>query len=351
MSQTNFTSIKKLPSEEEMIRAMPLSDFFKKKIKSDREEIKAILENNDQRLLVIVGPCSAWPKDAVLEYAERLSVLSDQVKHRIKLVMRVYAQKSRTSVGWAGPASHSDPFGPPDLEAGMRYTRDVMIQIISMGLPVASEIVFTQADRRFIDLLAWAAIGARSSEATEHRVFVSSVDLPVGMKNPTSGHLSMWFNGVVVAQRQHNMMIDDHEVRTHGNQHAHLVLRGCNGAPNYSLDHLKAIKQHMLSVKINHPVVLIDASHDNCIINGRRDPLQQPIIILDILNQLKSNPDLRGMVKGFMIESFLRNGNQILDIENPADIDLSGLSVTDPCLGWDETEEIIHKIADVHCNH
>lgn len=347
MSQTNFTTIKKLPSEDETILDTPLSAFCKKQIRLDRAEIKAILENDDKRLLVIVGPCSAWPKKAVLEYATRLSSLNDRVKHKIKLVMRAYVQKSRTSVGWAGPASHPDPFGLPDIEAGMKYTRDVITQIISMGLPVASEIVFTQNDKSFMELLAWAAIGARSSEAPEHRIFVSGVGFPVGMKNPTNGHLSTWINSVIVAQHQHRTIIDGHEVKTHGNQYAHLVLRGCNGVPNYSMAHLREIKKHMLSAQINNPVVIIDASHDNCLINGKRDPLQQPAIILDILTSLKSNPDLRGMVKGFMIESFLRSGSQKLDAHNPTAIDLDGLSITDPCLGWEQTEETILKMVSI----
>ncbi len=347
MSKTNFTIIKKLPSDEEMNQEAPLSEFCKQQIKLDRKEIKAILNNEDPRLLVIVGPCSAWPKAAVLEYAKRLSILNEKVSPHLKLVMRVYVQKSRTLMGWAGPASHPDPFGPPDIEAGMNYTREVITNIISMGVAVASEIVFTQNNPRFLELLAWAAIGARSAEAPAHRIFASSIDVPVGMKNPTNGPLSTWLNGVIVAQHEHNTMINGHEVRTHGNQYAHLVLRGCNGMPNCSIDQLREIKQHMLSAAINNPLVLIDASHDNCLINGKRDPFQQPKIILDLIQHLKDNPDFSGFIKGFMIESFLKSGNQTLDVNHPNHMDLAGLSITDPCLGWEETETMILEMCSL----
>ena len=178
----NYTVIKKLPPVEEIIQAFPLSEKAHQRITQDRKEVKAILEGKDKRFLMVIGPCSAWPSDAVLEYAERLLKLNEQVKHALKLVMRVYIQKPRTTKGWTGPVNQPDVFSFPDIEAGVRYTRDMMVKVIEMGLPIADEVLFTHNAKGFIELLSWVAIGARSTEDQEHRIFASALDCAVGLK-------------------------------------------------------------------------------------------------------------------------------------------------------------------------
>lgn len=343
----NYTVIKKLPPLEEIVQALPLSAAAYARIKQDRLDIKNILEGNDPRLLMIVGPCSAWPKAAVLDYAKRLAGLNEQVKQALKIVMRVYIQKPRTTKGWTGPVNQPDVFSPPDIEAGVKYARDMMIKVIDMGLAIADEALFTHNAKGFLELLSWVAVGARSSEDQEHRIFASALDCPVGMKNPTHGSLAIAVNSIIAAQHPHVAVLDGDEVHTHGNLHAHLVLRGSNHAPNYSLAHLEEVKHHMDKHQIYHPSVIIDASHDNCLTDGKKDYLSQPKIVLDILNNLKTRPNLRGLVKGFMVESFIKEGRQDVNVAQPSNLDLSGLSITDPCLSWEKTESFLLQLAEM----
>jgi 3-deoxy-7-phosphoheptulonate synthase len=341
----NYTVIKKLPSVEEIMQEFPLSAAAQNRIMQDRQEVKSILEGSDKRFLMIVGPCSAWPKEAVLEYAERLLRVNEQVKHALKLVMRVYIQKPRTTKGWTGPVNQPDLFSTPDIEAGVKYARDMMVKVIEMGLPIADEALFTHNAKGFLELLSWVAIGARSTEDQEHRIFASALDCAVGLKNPTHGSLAIGINSIVAAQYPHVAVFDGDEVQTHGNPHAHLVLRGANHAPNYSVTHLEEVLHHMQKHHIHHPSVIIDASHDNCLVNGKKDHRLQPQIIFKTLKNLKARPDLRALVKGFMVEGFIKEGKQNVDTEHPELIDLGGLSITDPCLGWEETETFLLQLA------
>lgn len=342
----NYTIIKKLPAVDDMIAEMPLSDAGYEKIARDRAEVKAILEGKDPRLLMIVGPCSAWPKAAVLQYAERLLKLNDKISDRIKVVMRVYIQKPRTTRGWTGPVNQPDPFAYPDIEEGIRYTRSTMVKILEMGLPIADEALFTHNARGFLELLSWVAIGARSAEDQEHRIFASALDCAVGLKNPTHGSLAIGVNSIVAAQYPHVAVLDGYEVQTNGNLHAHLVLRGGDGRPNFSLDHLAEVQRHMAVHKVSNPAVIIDASHDNCLVNGKKDHHLQPQVIFSVLDELKKRPELAPLVKGFMVESFIKDGCQKVDPNNPAAIDLGGLSITDPCLDWPATEAMLLQLAE-----
>lgn len=337
----NYTIIKKLPPIEEVIQAIPLSVLGQQSVIQNRQEIKNILEGQDDRLLVIVGPCSAWPKEAVIEYAKRLVKLNKKVKHALKLVMRVYIQKPRTTKGWTGPVNQPDPLAYPDIELGIKYTRDMMVQVIEMGLPIADEALFTHNAVGFLELLSWVAIGARSAEDPEHRIFASAVDFAVGLKNPTQGSLAVGVNSVVAAQHSHVTVMDGYEVQTHGNPYAHLVLRGSHQGPNYSLVHLEEVKRYMNFHQVKNPAIVIDVSHDNCLIDGKKEYNKQAEVVLKISDSLKTHPDLKKLVKGFMIESFLKEGSQKIEVENPAATDLNGLSITDPCLGWEDTEKLL----------
>ena len=343
----NYTVIKKLPPPEEIIQAYPLSDKTFEKVLRDRQEVKDILEGKNNRLIIIVGPCSAWPQEAVLEYAGRLKKLSDRVTDKLKIIMRSYIQKPRTTKGWTGPVNQPDPAAPPDIEAGVRYTRAMMVKILELGLPIADEALFTHNAKGFLELLSWVAIGARSSEDQEHRIFASAIDCAVGMKNPTHGSLAIGVNSIVAAQHKHVAVFDGREVQTHGNAYAHLVLRGGNGAPNYSVADLEIVKKEMDKHKIKNPAVIIDASHDNSLIDGKKDFRRQAQIPFEVLDSIKNHPELKNLVKGFMIESFLKEGSQKVDEKHPEKIDLGGLSVTDPCLGWEHTEKLLLDLAKI----
>ncbi|MFA5855611.1 MAG: 3-deoxy-7-phosphoheptulonate synthase [Candidatus Gracilibacteria bacterium] len=342
----NFKVTKRLPSTEEIIQAFPLSDAGFEQVAKDKQEIKDILSGKDNRMLVIVGPCSAWPYEGVLKYAEKLSKLKKKVDKKLKLVMRLYIQKPRTTKGWTGPVNQPDPFSKPDIIEGIKYSRSIMVKVIEMGLPIADEAVFTHNAKGFIELLSWVAIGARSTEDQEHRIFASLVDCPVGMKNPTSGTIEIGVNSIVSAQNGHTAVFDGAQVETAGNPFAHLVLRGGIKRPNYHVEDIYHAQKLMLAHKLKNPAIIIDASHDNCKIEDKKDPLQQVNVVREVMASLSLYPDLRGLVKGFMLESFLKTGSQKVESLGKEEVDIDGLSITDPCLGWDETEKLILNLAD-----
>lgn len=338
-----YDVIKKLPSSEEIIASYPLSEAGYKSIEQHKSEIRDILSGKDKRLLMIVGPCSAWPSAAVLEYANKLLAISEKVKHALKIVMRVYIQKPRTIKGWTGPINQPDPLAGADIAKGIAYSRELMVRVIEMGLPIADESLFTHNARCFQELLSWVAIGARSSEDQEHRIFASSLDCPVGMKNPTHGSLKIGINGVIAAQHSHTVAFDGYEVRTHGNPFVHLVLRGGDGKPNYGIENITKVHQLFTESPITNPALMIDVSHDNCLVDGKKDFKAQPKIIFEILDSIKNRPELKTLVKGFMVESFIKEGNQ--NVETVTQVDMSGLSITDPCLSWESTEHFLLDLA------
>ena len=329
---------------EQIKKEFPLPFGVKCRIKRHRQEIKDILAGRDDRLLVIAGPCSAWPPQAVREYAERFSDLSRQVNDRIKPVMRVYSQKPRTTVGWMGPVTQPDPFAQPDIKAGIKYVRSLQIKIAELDLPVADELLFTHKMSWVGDILSWAAIGARSSEDQEHRVFASGLDLPTGIKNPISGDLQMAVNSVLAAQHPQVYYAEGRQVDTAGNPWAHLVLRGGVTGANYYLRHLEKVSRLMEDKEIINRAVIIDASHDNSKRRGKKDPERQPAVVKKVLEHRDRSSDIGRLIKGVALESFLQTGAQKLGELDSQSVDRSGLSVTDPCLGWDETEKLIRSI-------
>lgn len=338
-----YQTIKKVPTSDEIISKIPLTDNGYKNIERHKEEIEAILNGEDSRLLMIVGPCSAWPSEAVLDYANRLQQVSEEVKDQIKIIMRVYIQKPRTVKGWTGPINQPDPLAEPDIEAGIWYCRKLMTQVVELGLPIADECLFTHNARGFQELLSWVAIGARSTEDQEHRIFASSLDCPVGMKNPTHGSLKIAVNSIVAAQHSHYAVFDGYEVKTAGNKYAHLVLRGSNDKPNYSVEHINEVAEHFAKGGVVNPAIIVDVSHDNCLINGIKDHNAQAIIVKNVIDSLSEKPELKKLVKGFMLESFIKEGRQNAESGDP--IDLGGLSITDPCLSWDTTRELLLSVA------
>lgn len=341
----NYRVVKKLPSIEDIIAAHPLSKKAEKAIERDRKEVHDIIAGRDKRLLLIVGPCSAWPKEAALEYAKRLKKLADEVEKKIKIVMRVYIQKPRTIKGWLGPVNQPDPYEAPDIGKGAAYCRDMMVRIVEMGVPIADEAVFTHNARGFAELLSWMAIGARSVEDQEHRIFASGSFCAVGMKNGTSGSVEVAVNGIVAAQHKHHAVYDGNQVETKGNPYAHLVLRGGSGGSNYGVDDLMRADELFKKHKVKNPAIVVDASHDNSKVGSTKTPTQQAMVVKEVLAVRAVNPVVRNLVKGFMVESFLKEGSQKIESCTAATIDKDGLSVTDPCLGWKETEALIRVMA------
>ena len=340
----NFTVIKKLPRIEDIIARYPLSKEAQARVTKDRGEVRDILAGRDDRLLLVVGPCSAWPSEEVIQYAKRLKKLSDEVNGKLKIVMRVYIQKPRTIKGWLGPVNQPDPFEAPDIPAGAAYCRDMMVQVVELGVPIADEAVFTHNAKGFAELLTWMAIGARSVEDQEHRIFASGTDCPVGMKNGTTGSIEVAVNGIVAAQHRHHAIWGGDQVETKGNQYAHLVLRGGASGPNYGVEHIMEAKKLFEKHKVHNPAIIVDASHDNSKVGNVKDPKRQAMVVEEVLAVMRVNPDVRKLVKGFMVESFIKEGSQKVEGATPETIQ-RGMSITDPCLGWEATEKLIRDMA------
>lgn len=339
-----YTVEKTIPGPEEVLKKLPLTEQLRKQVERDRQELIDILEGRDNRKIVIIGPCSAWPKQAVIQYASRLKEIEAKVKDRIKIVLRVYTQKPRTTVGWKGALNQPDPYADPDIEQGIMYCRKMMLDALQAGLPLADEAVFTHNEGYFTDLLSWIAIGARSGEDQEHRIFASMIDHPVGVKNPTSGNIAVGVNSVIAAQHPHVFVLNGKQIRTDGNPHAHLVLRGGKGKPNATPRKIRKAISLMEEKNIKNPSVIIDVSHENSIDpeTGKKDPLKQPAVVKDILDLIQEDPQASEGVKGFMIESFLKTGKQDMKkATKTEDLDMGGLSITDACVGIDETERML----------
>ncbi|HFU1090722.1 TPA: 3-deoxy-7-phosphoheptulonate synthase [Streptococcus suis] len=314
-------------------------DFLVAKEKRD-EELKKVIRGEDDRLLLVIGPCSSDNEEAVLEYARRLSKLQDEVKDKIFMVMRVYTAKPRTNgEGYKGLVHQPDTSKLPDLINGIAAVRNLHYRVITeTGLTTADEMLYSANFPLVEDLVSYHAIGARSVEDQEHRFVASGIDMPTGMKNPTSGNLTVMFNAIYAAQNKQNFIYRDAEVDTDGNPLAHAILRGASAEqginePNYYYDILlKTIKQYQ-NFGLKNPFIVIDTNHDN----SGKNYLEQIRIVRQTLINRDWNDDIRKYVRGFMIESYLEDGRQ----DSP---ETFGKSITDPCLGWDKTEALIREI-------
>lgn len=342
-----YQLIKKLPTVEELHEKFPLTEELKTQVANDIKGIKDILSGKDNRKILIVGPCSAWPEKAVIEYAKALLPIKEAVKDVLKIVLRVYIQKPRTTVGWVGPVNQPDPYSEPDLTKGFEYCRKMMIEVIKMGYAIGDEAVYTHKKGYFTDLYSWIAIGARSAEDQEHRLFASMLDCPVGMKNPTSGDLTTGVNSVIAAQYSHNFAIEGHQIKTDGNPYAHLILRGGGGKRNSDLESLLQSSEIIIAKNVKNPSLIVDISHDNSLDfeTGKKNPLLQPEILSEVVNNMKENPLLSSTIKGFMIESFLNDGAQNINACTSSDDLEYGTSITDGCIGLEKTITMIENLA------
>lgn len=340
----SFDYIQKLPTPEEIKAEFPLKASLSKIKKERDKEITDIFTGKSDKFVVIVGPCSADNEDSVCDYVSRLGKLKDKVYDKLILIPRIYTNKPRTTgEGYKGITSQPDPEGKTDFRAGLAAMRHMQIRAIEeSGLTAADEMLYPENWGYVSDILSYVAIGARSVEDQEHRMTASGFDMPAGMKNPTSGTLSVMLNSVYAAQQSHSFVYRGYEVTTNGNPLAHCVLRGSSNKqghsiPNYHYEDLRLLLELYNEREIVNPAAIIDANHNN----SNKQFKEQIRIVKEVLHSRALNPDIRGLVKGVMIESYLEEGCQKIGDG------VYGKSITDPCLGWDDTERLILEMADL----
>lgn len=314
-------------------------EVLARKEKRDNE-LKAIMRREDERLLLVIGPCSSDNEEAVIEYAKRLSALQEEVKDRIFMVMRVYTAKPRTNGdGYKGLIHQPNTNAAPSLINGIKAVRNLHYRVISeTGLTTADEMLYPENLPLVDDLISYMAVGARSVEDQQHRFVASGADIPTGLKNPTSGNLNVMFNGIYAAQNRQSFLFTGKEVETTGNPLAHAILRGATNEygkniPNYYYDKLLETIEQYEEMRLENPFILVDTNHDN----SGKQYLEQVRIVRQTLINRAWNDKIRKVVRGFMIESYLEGGRQ-------DEAEIFGKSITDPCLGWDDTTQLVHEI-------
>jgi 3-deoxy-7-phosphoheptulonate synthase len=345
MQQTenlNVAALDVMPSPDEVKAHVPLDEPAARTVVEGRRTLEAILDRRDPRLFVVVGPCSIHDPVAGLEYARRLRALADEVSRTLYLVMRVYFEKPRTSVGWKGFINDPHMDDSFRIDEGMERARRFLLDVNELGLPAGTEALDPIAPQYYGDLVAWTAIGARTSESQTHREMSSGLSTPVGFKNGTDGDLEPAVNGIVSAASAHAFLGINGQgrsavVRTRGNRYGHIVLRGGGGRPNYDTVSIALAEDALAKAKLARNIV-VDCSHAN----SRKKPELQPLVLRDVVHQIREG---NRSVVGFMLESFLEPGNQPI----PADLSQLryGCSVTDACIGWDATAETLRWADDV----
>ena len=308
-------------------------------------EQKKIFSGESDKLLLIIGPCSADNEDSVLEYISRLRKVQDKVQDKIMIVPRIYTNKPRTTGdGYKGMLHQPDPNADPDLLKGLIAIRRLHMRAMSeTGFGCADEMLYPENHRYLSDILTYVAVGARSVEDQQHRLTASGLDIPVGMKNPTGGDISVMMNSITAAQHSHMFLYRGWEVKSQGNPYAHAILRGYvnkhgQALPNYHYEDLISLHDVYASSGLKNPAVIIDTNHSN---SGKKY-LEQIRIAKEVLHSCRYSSDVRSIVKGFMIESYLEDGCQKIGTD-----EVYGKSITDPCLGWEKTERLIYDMAEL----
>lgn len=318
-------------------------DIIALKEKRDKE-IREIFTGASDKFVVIVGPCSADNEDSVCQYVERLAKVNEKVSDRLMIIPRIYTNKPRTTgEGYKGMLHQPSPDQDPDLLAGIIAIRKLHTKAIEVsGMTAADEMLYPENRSYLDDVLSYEAIGARSVENQQHRLTASGMDIPIGMKNPTSGDFSVMMNSVIAAQSAHRFIYRGMDVSTQGNDLAHVILRGgvdkygtC--IPNYHYEDLMRLLTIYQEKDLKNPAAIVDANHSN----SNKKYKEQIRIVSEVLHSRNYNPDLKKLIKGVMIESYLEEGNQSIDANR-----VYGKSITDPCLGWEDTEKLLYKIAD-----
>lgn len=331
----NILSISPLPSPEDIKSQLPMSLESVAHVVRARQQIMNILDGKDPRLMVIVGPCSIHDCESAIEYARRLTRLHEEVKDKLMLIMRVYFEKPRTTVGWKGLIYDPDINGAYNIEKGIFAARSLLLKIVELGLPAATEMLDLVLPQYMADAVSWAAIGARTTESQTHRQLASGLSMPVGFKNSTDGSVEAALDAISTARSCHSFIgvTEDGRsgvFRTTGNQYGHLVLRGGFNGPNYGAEHIAFVKVAMQKRGLS-PRIIIDCSHAN---SSKKYEFQR-VAFYDVIDQVTSGETA---INGLMLESNLCSGQQQII---PGITPLPGVSITDACIGWDETSDLI----------
>ena len=334
---------RKLPIPKEVKAEYPVTEEMAQ-IKAARDEsIRAVFDGTSDKFLLIIGPCSADHKEPVLEYMSRLRRIEEQVKDKIVIIPRIYTNKPRTTgQGYKCMLHQPDPEEKPDMYKGIVAIRELHLAALrDYGFSCADEMLYPDNYRYLSDLLSYVAVGARSVENQEHRLVASGIGAPVGMKNPTGGDLSVMMNAIVASQSSHTFIYRGWEVTSDGNPYAHAILRGCldysgRSISNYHYEDLLRVEELYEKSNLTNPSVIVDTNHNN----SGKQYLEQVRIAKDIVHSRRENPVIRRLVKGLMIESYLEDG------ACKPEEHIFGKSITDPCLGWEKTEQLIYDIAE-----
>lgn len=339
----NMQFYRKLPIPKDVKEEFPVTDAMAAVKAARDQEINAIFDGRSDKFLLIIGPCSADHRDPVLEYISRLARVQEQVKDKILIIPRIYTNKPRTTgEGYKGMLHQPDPENAPDMLKGILAIRELhMSALRDYGFTCADEMLYPENHRYLSDLLAYAAIGARSVENQQHRLTASGLDIPVGMKNPTGGDLAVMMNSIKAAQSSHTFIYRGWEVQSMGNPYAHAILRGYldfagKCVSNYHYEDLLKLHEMYSGSHLRNPSVIVDTNHAN----SAKKYYEQPRIANEIVQSRRQNDEIRRLVKGLMIESYLEDGAQ------SADGHVFGQSITDPCLGWEKTETLIYQLAE-----
>ena len=340
----NARFIRKLPIPMEIKKEFPLSERVSATRLARVEEMRAILDGRDRRLMLIIGPCSADREDSVMDYIHRLVPVQDEVKDKLLIVPRVYTNKPRTNgAGYKGMLHQPDPSKKPDMLAGIIAIRRLHTRVVEeTGFACADEMLYPEDHRYLSDLLGYVAVGARSVENQQHRLVASGLDVPVGMKNPTGGDLSVMMNSIYAAMGDHTFLYRGWEVETYGNPYAHAILRGCvnergESRPNYHYEDLVQLYKLYTERAIKNPACIVDCNHAN----SGKQYLEQTRIAKEVMHSKRYSADINALVKGLMIESYIQNGSQKITECT------YGKSITDACLGWEKTRQLIFDLAEL----
>ena len=334
---------RKLTIPKEVKEMYPLTDEMKKIVEQRNGEIKDIFTSKDDRMILVIGPCSADREDSVLDYISRLREVQEKVKDKVFIIPRIYTNKPRTTGdGYKGMLHQPNPEEKPDMLKGVISIRELHMRALKeTGFSCADEMLYPENYRYLDDVLSYVAVGARSVENQQHRLTASGIQVPVGMKNPTSGDISIMMNAITAAQHKHTFIYRGWEVHSEGNSLAHAILRGSvdkhgQMLPNYHYEDLIHLCEIYEKSGLDNPAVIVDTNH--C--NSGKQPIEQIRIAKEVLYSCKYNKDIRKLVKGFMIESYIEDGNQKIGEG------IYGKSITDACIGWEKTEKLIYDIAE-----
>ncbi len=341
----NMEFFRKLPVPKEIKEQYPVTDAVKAIRDARLAEIKDVFSGKSDKFILVIGPCSADHEESVLDYISRLRTVQDKVSDKILIIPRIYTNKPRTTGdGYKGMLHQPDPNADPDLLKGILSIRRLHMRALSeTGFGCADEMLYPENHRYLSDLLVYVAVGARSVENQQHRLTASGLDIPVGMKNPTCGDISVMMNSITAAQHSHMFLYRGWEVKSAGNPYAHAILRGYvdtkgQSTPNYHYEDLAQLAQTYAKTGLQNPAVIVDTNHAN----SGKQCLEQVRIAKEVLHACRHSGDVKKLVKGLMIESYIEDGAQKIGAD-----EVYGKSITDPCLGWEKTERLIYELAEL----